>query len=230
MRSRSSRDHASETAVDRIRELLARITESTDLELEELRSPILDEADAKNANTYAVHGPDSYEDLEILASAATAVRREVARREDNVARAHDSRQILASFKREPLRVTARVPEDRLPRPSRIGGGDATRAVTASGMAIPDHDGLAEEFLSALRTFSMSPGGADGEKIRVATLHVDRPSDRSLRITDSPDAVTAAFDAAAEQHAAEQVRAITAAGGPGPLRDTDFTLPGFESTN
>ncbi len=64
---------------------------------------------------------------------------------------------------------------------------------------------------------------------MASLKVERGLDRTLRTTDSAEVVTAAFTAAAEQHARGQVNALTAAGGRGPSTDTDYVLPGWEST-
>ncbi|MDT0276711.1 major capsid protein [Blastococcus goldschmidtiae] len=212
--------------MDRIKDLLGRITELADDELEELRGLILDAADTFNVDPTRVHGVESTEKLESLAAAATTVKQEVRRRESNVKAAHEATRVLASFRTEPLRTAARVPDDRLPIPRRSTGGAATRALTASGTELGGTHDFSDEFLTQLRTYQ-GTRGTHGDKVLVATVKVDRPSSRVLRTTDSAEVVTAAFAAAADEHAVSQV-ALTAAGGRGPFTDTDYTLIGFES--
>ena len=118
--------------MDRIRQLLGRITELSDQELHELRDTILTEFDAMGSDPSNVMGVDEAETLEALAAAAETVRGEVGRREDAVMRAHDASRVLASFRTEPIKVAARVPDDRLPILGRVTHGRA-RALTASGM-------------------------------------------------------------------------------------------------
>lgn len=226
--------------MEKIKQLLGRITELSVDELGELRSLILGLGEAKQLEAEAdpnkVHSTDDFEELAVLASAATKVKAEEKRREDNIIRAHDAQQVLASLRTEPRRTAAAlgVPADRLPQAWRASGGTA-RAVTASGMAINDSGGLADEFINVLRFYD-GGAGVDGEKVRIATLRVDRGPTRTLRASDSTEAITAALNAAAEAHetalrqALSEPTAITAAGGLGAMRDTDYTLPDFESTD
>ncbi|MCZ2857823.1 major capsid protein [Blastococcus sp. VKM Ac-2987] len=213
--------------MDRVREMLSRITDLSDDELTELRDLILRAAEGRtNPPSGQVVGEAAIEELEVLASAATAVKRESQRREQNVTRGHDAQQILASFRREPLsRAGAIVPADRRPR---FSSGGTARALTASGMAVPDKGSLADEFVSALRTHQALSGG-NGEKVRVATLRAERGPNRTLRISDSAESVANALEVAADQQALSAIEAITAAGGLGAPEDTDYALPGFEVT-
>ncbi len=222
--------------MDQLKQLLNRITELSDEELGALRSLVLDLYEAHQLDPETVHGTDSYEQLAVLASAATKVKAEEKRREDNIIRAQEAQTVLASFRTEPRRaVIPGVPSDRAPQGWRTGGATGTaRAITASGLELPDGAALSREFLDVLRTQHSVPGG-NGEKVKIATLRTDRGPERTLRLSDSPEAVTAALDAAARAHesavreALANPSAITAAGGLGAPRDTDYTLPGFEST-
>ncbi|SFU07114.1 hypothetical protein SAMN05660657_05351 [Geodermatophilus amargosae] len=75
-------------------------------------------------------------------------------------------------------------------------------------------------------------------MKVATLTTDRGPSRTLRSSDSAEAITASLAAAAAAHEtalreslaapADSPQAVTADGGLGAFRDTDYTLPGFES--
>lgn len=94
--------------MDKIKQFLGRITELDDHELEELRGLILDASDAFSTDPARVHGIESAERLESLAAAATTVRQEVRRREENILAAHEATRVLASFRAEPLRVSARA--------------------------------------------------------------------------------------------------------------------------
>lgn len=171
----------------RIKELLGRITELNDDELEELKSLILAQADESQADPNRVHGTDDFAVLEILASASTQWTREVKRREDNVMRAHEATRVLASFGADPhSHASARIPVDRRPRGLSMGTG---RALTASGAEMHDSAGLTREFLDVLRR-EQGATGTDGEKVRVATLRTDRGPSRTLRASDSAEAITA----------------------------------------
>ncbi len=225
--------------MEKIKTQLERIQALSGDELDELRKLVLDLFEAHQLDTERVHSTDDFEVLEVLASAATAVKREEKRREDNVMRAHEAQDVLASFRAEPrTSMVPGVPSDRGPQGWRTGGAGSARALTASGMEITDSCGLAQEFLNVLRTYEGSTG-VDGEKVRIATLRVDRGPSQTLRASDSPEAITASLEAAAEAHErrlrealaapSDSPQAITAAGGLGGFRDTDFTLPGFEST-
>jgi hypothetical protein len=216
--------------MDRIKELLGRIQDLNDVELQELRTLILRALDDSQADPSTVHGSETYERLEFLASAATQVKREEKRREDNVLRAHDATQVLAFFRTEPRRTGIPVvPADRLPRRITTGSG---RALTASGADMHDSDGLSREFADVPRREQGVPG-VDGEKIRVATLRVDRGPSRTLHASDSAEKITASVAASAEAYeqmlrqVLSEPQAMTAAGGFGATRDTDYDLPGFE---
>ena len=213
--------------MDKIKQLLARITELDDTQLEELRGLILDASDAFSSDPRRVHGVESAEQLESLAAAATTIRQEVRRREQNVLAAHEATRVLASFRTEPLRASARVPDDRLPAVGRVTQGRA-HALTASGMELHNSDDFSQEFLTQLRAYQ-GTRGTHGDKLLVASLKTERGPNRTLRTTDSAEAVTAAFATAAEEHVLGTVNALTAAGGRGPFTDTDYTLVGFEST-
>jgi len=130
--------------MDRIRQLLGRITELSDQELHELRDTILTEFDAMGSDPSRVMGVDEAETLEALAAAAETVRGEVGRREDAVVRGHEASRVLASFRTEPIKVAARVPDDRLPVFGRVTQGRA-RALTASGMELGNGDDSGQEF-------------------------------------------------------------------------------------
>lgn len=205
---------------DRVEELLSRITELSDDELQELADLVRAEFDRQ-----AGPPPDfrvdnvAMEELESLAGAATAVKQERKRRDENVTRAQEAQRVLASFAGDDGRAT--VPADRRPR---FTGAGTARALTASGLPVPDRDGLAREFVTALRN-SRAPNAQDG-RVLVATLHADRPEGRTLRQQDSAEAVTAALEAAAHEH---QAQAITAAGGLAAPEQPDYVLPGFEVT-
>ncbi len=53
-----------------------------------------------------------------------AVRQEVRRREQDILAAHEATRVLARFRSEPLRASARVPDDRLPVLGRVTRGRA----------------------------------------------------------------------------------------------------------
>jgi len=208
----------------RIQELLSRITDLSDDELNELRDLILQEFE-EQANPAADVRMDeaALEGLEELAAAATAVKREDSRRDNNVTRGRDAQQVLAALRADGRSPGAQavVPAAYRPRVSASSRSSA-RAITASGHPIGNRDDLAEEFIAAMRTQRM-PTSRDG-RVHVATIHADRPQSRILRRDDSPEAVTAALDAAAESHAQ---RAITAAGGLAAPEQVDYSLVGFE---
>jgi len=208
----------------RIQELLSRITDLSDDELNELRDLILQEfEEASNPAADVRMDEAALEGLEELAAAATAVKREDSRRTNNITRGRDAQQVLAALRADGRNpgTQATVPAAYRPRVSASARGNA-RAITASGHPIGNRDDLAEEFIAAMRTQRM-PTSRDG-RVHVATLHADRPQSRILRRDDSPEAVTAALDAAAEAHAQ---RAITAAGGLAAPEQPDYSLIGFE---
>jgi hypothetical protein len=162
--------------VDKLRQLLGRITELSDEELHELRDSILTEFDAMGSDPERVHSVNEAETLEAIAAAAETVRGEVGRREDAVMRAHDASRVLASFRPEPIKVAARVPDDRLPMFGRVTQGRA-HALTASGMELTNGDDFAQEFLAQLRTYQ-GTRGTHGDKILVASMKADRGPDRT----------------------------------------------------
>ncbi|MGY1719293.1 major capsid protein [Blastococcus sp. SYSU DS0552] len=222
--------------MDRINELLGRIAELSHDELGELRGLILQQLDGLNTVPSQAHGTDSYAVMEVLASAADTVKRERDRREQAITAAFQARQALTAASAVP----ANVPADRRPPGWRATGEGAARAITASGMEIPNNDALAREFISAVHTVAATRDlGVDGEKVRVARLTTDRGPGRTLRRSDSAESVAAAVEAAAAEHvarvrqsitaaASDQPAAITAAGGFGAPRDVDYSLPGFEA--
>lgn len=222
--------------MDRIRELVSRITDLSDDELTELKTLILQQLDASQADPSQAHSVDSYAQLEVLASAADKVKGEFDRREQALTAAFQARQSLTAAPG----VQPHVPSDRRPPGWRATGEGSARGLTASGMEIPDNDALAREFISAVHSVAATRDfGADGEKVRVARLTTDRGPGRTLRRSDSAESVTAAVDAAAAEHvgrvrasiaaaAGGQPEAITAAGGFGAPRDVDYSLPGFEA--
>lgn len=222
--------------MDRIQELLSNITNLSDQELTELRDLLLQQLDGLNADPKQVNGTDSYAAMEILASAAEAVKRESDRREQAITASFQARQALTASPG----VQPQIPADRRPAGWRVTGQGAARAVTASGMEIPDKPALAREFVNTLHSHAAMPGG-DGEKIRVARLTTDRGPERTLRPSTSAEAVTASLDAAAYEHTTRIREAITAAAGGSPLaitaagglgapRDTDYSMVGFEATD
>lgn len=205
--------------MDRLNELLSRITDLSDDELNEVHDIVLKLFDAQaNPDPSVRMNEAALDDLESLSAAAMAITQEHTRREDNVTRGHEAERVLASFRGGNATGRAVVPADRRPRPSRGGA----RAVTASGQLIGRRIDLAEEFLSALRQQRI-PNASNG-RVLVASVHADRPASKTLRHNDSPEVVTAALDAAATQHAQ---RALTAAGGLGAPEDVDYTLPDFD---
>lgn len=208
--------------MDRLNELLSRITDLSDDELNELHDIVLKLFDAQaNPDPSVRMNEAALDDLESLSAAAMAITQERGRREDNVTRGHEAERVLASFRGGNATGRAVVPADRRPQSYRASGGGA-RAVTASGQLIGRRIDLAEEFLSALRQQRI-PNASNG-RVLVASVHADRPAARTLRHNDSPEVVTAALDAAATQHAQ---RALTAAGGLGAPEDVDYTLPDFD---
>ena len=171
--------------MDEIKQLLGRITALNDHELEELRGLILDASDALSTDPARVLGVEGAEQLESLAAAATTVRQEVRRREENILAAHEATRVLASHRAEPLRVSARVPDDRLPVFGCVSQRRA-HALTASG----------REWHGAARQRRLQPGVLDpaahlpgdarthGDELLVTSLKVERGPDRTLRTTDS----------------------------------------------
>ncbi|SFU07119.1 hypothetical protein SAMN05660657_05352 [Geodermatophilus amargosae] len=88
--------------------------------------------EAHQLDTDKVHGTESYEQLALLASAATQVKAEEKRREDNVIRTHEAQNVLASFRTEPWpSATPSVPGDRTPQGWGAAGTGTARAVTAA---------------------------------------------------------------------------------------------------
>jgi hypothetical protein len=208
----------------RLDELLSRITELSDDELNELADIIRSTFDASaNPDPNAVMSADSLDQLEMLAAGAKAVNRERQRRDENVTRGHEAEQLLASF-HNPGRRHAIVPTDRRPRPSYA---NSARAVTASGQPIGDRDELANEFLAAMRQ-QRAPNASNG-RVLVATIASDRPSAKTLFHNDSAEVVTAALDAAtaAQAQRISSALAVTAAGGLAAPEQVDYVLPGFE---
>lgn len=205
--------------MERLESLLARIHELSDDELQELADLVREVVDTKGT------GPDvPVKELESLAAAAVKVRTEQKRR-DELIPGRAARRTLDTFRAtQAAQGGVIVPTDRRPRPSRVG---TARAVTAGGQPIDGGAGaLAETFMSALRTYQgIGRGGSDGDRTRVATVHANRPASRTL--DGSPQAVTAALDAAAEAHTQQ---ALTAAGGLAAPEDADYTLVGFEVTD
>src|SRR3954463_6278264 len=84
-------------AVDRLNELLARISDLSDDELQELRQLVLSLVDKGNKDPGKVYSNIEGDELAILASAATAVRSELDRRELVAAAEHADRQTLQEF-------------------------------------------------------------------------------------------------------------------------------------
>ncbi|MCZ2810227.1 major capsid protein [Modestobacter sp. VKM Ac-2979] len=208
--------------MDRIKQLLGRVTELSDEELNELKTLILQAFEDSQVDPTQVHGEERFAQLEVLASAATTLKREEKRREDNVIRAHESRTILASLRDQSSpRSRLVVPGDRRPR---LSPGGSSHAMTASGTAINDRASLAGEIVDALRS-NRAANTANG-RVLLARVHADRPAAQTLS-SDDPVSTTAALDAAAEAHSHAAVQAIVAAGGLGAPEDTDYALPGSE---
>lgn len=205
----------------RLNELLHNVTTLSDEELQELADLVLTIMDERG-------GVDAVpaDELELLASAATAVRNEQKIRDERTP-GRAARRTLDTFRAVAATAnphgTATVPEDRRPR---FHTGGTARAVTASGHELADGDGVAREFLDGMRRSTSRDPRQDGQRVTVVTVHADRPHDRTLRVSDNIEVVTAALTAAAEQHASQ---ALTAAGGFGAPQNADYSMPGFEST-
>jgi hypothetical protein len=222
-------ENAGQQLDERLTELLYKITEASDEELIELRDLILEQANAYSQNDTA-----PFELLASLADAADALNNEQKRRADQVKRAHDARNTLARFREQSRSGRAAVPADRRPR---FYTGTAT-AVTAAGVSVPDRDALAHEFAQAIKQ-QRGPNSRDGRVI-VATLHSGSAGRGELRPGDPAEAIIAAIDTAAADHAdrlraalhdaARDPAALTAAGGLGAPEQSDYTLPGFEVTD
>lgn len=188
----------------RIKELLARITELSDDELQELRDKIMAAVDdLGNPPADKVMREAELSALEALAASADALTTEEARRKRSGVRASAARDSLASL----------VPADRRPR---FMTNNAS-AVTAAGAPIGDREELATEIVTAVR--QQRAAGRDGRTL-VASVK-SAGNHPALRSTDSPEAITAALTTG--------VTALVAAGGlGGNVEDRDYTLPGFES--
>jgi hypothetical protein len=194
----------------RLDHLISNITSLTDYELDELIDILQSRADAARDN------PDmSTRELQSLGSLSTLVRAELTRRKTGGAITASARPV--------------VPSDRRPGQYVISGGSAT-AIAASGNPVQDGDSLGREFAATVARLASERGVG---KTKVATLHVDRPADRTITTTDH-SATGALLASAAAEHAEfvsrqlAQPQALVAAGGLGTPEATDYTLEGFES--
>lgn len=222
--------------MDRINELLDRIQDLSDDELQELRDLVLAEIQTKSKpDPEKKVGELELTELEVLASAATKIKSERARRDQFIVDEHNARRAMAQFREEETRFV--VPADRDPRRSALRG--RSQALTASGGAITDRIELVDHATDAINRYrsGTGPRGADGDKTVIASLH----SGREEANLGSPEAGLRAVEvtAAAHEHklrgllaaaASGQPEAITAAGGLGAPEDTDYSLIGFESAD
>ncbi len=215
--------------MQRVKELLSRISDLSDAELQELRQLILAMVEENNKNKGKVFSEMDMEDLSVLASAAQAVRDEVDRRDLLTQQRHADEQALTAAAADLMTV----PAGRDPRVAAHRTGGGATAVTASGLPVQHADQLTGELIDAVRRIGMSRG-ADGDRTRVARISWARPADRTLDGND-PEAVTAALATASAAHAEAVARTLiespdgmVAAGGFGAARQPLYDLPGFET--
>lgn len=228
-------------SLDYIKSLLAQITQLSDDQLEDLKQRILQLFDVHGTDpddTGDAPDPTKTGTMSILASAAQQLKNEVLRR----SRYASNRSALSEFAdsaggggggagTSSAQLTARdIPAGHRPQRHRSLGGAS--AVTASGNPVHDMAGIAEEFATAIRQ-QRSATSRDGRS-HIVSVKTALGADRTLP-GDDPSTVTAALDAAAEEHSARVSdvlnalrtgNALTAAGGLGAPEQVDYVLPGF----
>jgi hypothetical protein len=213
--------------MDRIKELLSRISSLNDAELQELRDLILGVIDQNNKNQGKVFSEMDFEDMEVLASASQAVRAEFETRDLMSQQRHSDEAALQTFAADVMTP----PSGRGPRSSLSAGG--VTALTASGRPLSDVDGLAAELVTSAAHLSMA-SGSDGDRVPVGRISWSRPATRTLE-GGTPESVAAALARIASEHAemvaktlAEQPESMVAAGGFSTARQPLYDLPGFET--
>ncbi len=107
-----------------IKQLLGRITELDDLDIEKRRGLVLDASDASSADPARVHGIESAEQVESPVAAATpSARRSAAASRTSWPRTR-RRACWPAFAANRCEPSARVPDDRLPVLGRVTRGRA----------------------------------------------------------------------------------------------------------
>lgn len=213
--------------MDRIRELLAKVTELADAELQELRGLILGMVDENNKNKDKIFSAMDFGDLSVVASAAEAVKSEIDRRDLIAQQRHSDERALTAAAADLMTV----PSGRKPVSGASGAG--ATALTASGRPLQHASELSAELIDAMRSMGMT-AGADGDRTPVGRVKWARPADRTVA-DEHPERVAELLAAAAEQHVeqiartlADQPEAMVAAGGFQAARQPLYDLPGFES--
>jgi len=195
------------SGLDRINELLNRITELNEEELNELRDLIIEELDVIVPTEDEVPAAD-LSLLESLAAAADAYETETQRRQHGGLKRDQLNKNLNTF-----RSRMQVPFDRRPYASR----SSSMVLTASGLPMGD-DNIAREMIDAM-LHQRNPDRTG--RVLVASVAAREGIAPRVSATNNAEQNTEIFRAVREG-----VNAVTAAGGFGAPAQTLYDLPSF----